>query len=213
MPRKRWRTRLSTYDVPSNDIDPAAPIPGTDHDRVRRTFDHFDELAALSSEIHEQLVADLVRALGFLRCGVDVGRRGVSNGAVAQQIFLSDVERALKQAGLPAKRWSKRYDDGDGPSPDAPESFLFRLAREVADDFGMTLPRDLKLPARRATQHKYGTMSPAMKTAQKGARTDLELIKAQLEHVRQQSASAKKIRSRPVPMRIAPAMKWRWAKG
>jgi hypothetical protein len=72
----------------------------------------------------------------------------------------------LERAGLPAKRWRKRYDDGDKPSVDAPESFFFRLAREVADVSGMTLPKDLKLPGKRAAQHQYGMMSPAMKRAQ-----------------------------------------------
>ena len=99
----------------------------------------------------------------------------MSDKASAQQIFLSDVGRALERAGLPAKRWRKRYDDGDGPSDDAPESFFFRLAREVADVSGMAFPRDLKLPGKRAAKHQYGMMSPAMKAAQE----------AQLEERRQ----------------------------
>jgi hypothetical protein len=90
----------------------------------------------------------------------------MSDKALAQQIFLSDVARVLETARLPAKRWRKRYDDGDGPSDDAPESFLFRLSREVAEVSGITLPRDLKLPGKRASQHKYGIMSPSMKAAQ-----------------------------------------------
>jgi hypothetical protein len=64
-------------------------------------------------------------------------------------------------------RWRKRYDRGDGPDIDAPESFFFRLAREIADAFGIALPQDLKLPGKRAAQHQYGVMSPAMKAAQK----------------------------------------------
>ena len=165
MPRKRWRTRLSSYKVV--DIDPNDPVKVEDHFLVRHALVDFDELAVLSSETHEQLVADLVDSIRFARAGVKAGKRGVSDKAIAQQIFLSDVGRALERAGLPAKRWRKRYDDGDGPSVDAPESFFFRLAREVAEVSGMALPQDLKLPGKRAAQHQYGVMSPAMKAAQK----------------------------------------------
>ena len=164
MPRKRWRTRLSSYDV--LDIDPNVPVPVEDHYLVRHALVDFDELAVLSSETREQLVIDLVHSIRFARAGVKVGKRGLSDKAVAQQIFLSDVGRALERAGLPAKRWRKRYDDGDGPSVNAPESLFFRLAREVAAVSGMALPQDLKLPGKRASQYQYGVMSPAMKAWQ-----------------------------------------------
>lgn len=214
MPRKRWHTRLSVYDVPANDIDPNVPVAVEDHVLVQHALVDFEELAMLSSRTREQLFADLVDALRFARAGVKAGKRGLSDKASAQQIFLSDVGRALERAGLPAKRWRKRYDDGDGPSDDAPESFFFRLAREVADVSGMASPRDLKLPGKRAAKHQYGMMSPAMKAAQeaqletqqqqRGA--DLKLIMAQLEFIRQQPASAKKIRPKLVPGPISKAI-------
>jgi hypothetical protein len=166
MARKRKRNRLSTYDVPTDDIDPNVPVPVEDHYLVRHALVDFDELSVLSPETKEQLVADLIDALRFARAGIKAGKRGVSDQALAQQIFLSDVGRALERAGLSAKRWRKRYDDGDQPSDDAPESFFFRLAREVADVSGMVLPRDLKLPGKRAAKHQYGMMSPAMTAAQ-----------------------------------------------
>ncbi len=214
MPRKRWRTRLSIYDVPANDIDPNVPIPVEDDVLVRHALVDFDELAVLSPKAHKQLVDDLVQAVRYRRGGVKAGKRGLSDRAVAQQIFLSDVGRALERAGLPTKRWRKRYDDGDRPSDDAPESFFFRLAREVADVSGMVLPRDLKLPGKRAAKHQYGMMSPAMKAAQdfqletqqQPLGADLKLIKAQLEFVRQQPASAKKIRPELVPGPIPKAI-------
>jgi hypothetical protein len=162
MPRKRWRTGLSSYGIP--DIDPADRNAVEDHHLVRHALVDFDELAVLSSETREQLVADLVDAIRFARGGVKARKRGVSDKALAQQIFLSDVGRALERAGLPAKRWRKQYDSGGG------ESFFFRLAREVADVSGIALPQDLKLPGKRAAQHQYGVMSPAMKAAQ-----DIEL--------------------------------------
>jgi hypothetical protein len=164
MPRKRWRTRLSSYDIPI--INPEDRNAVNDHDLVRHTLVDFDELAVLSSPIREQLVADLTDAIRFARAGVKAGKRGLSDKASAQQIFLSDVGRALERAGLPAKRWRKRYDDGEGPSVDAPESLFFRLAREIAGVSGLALPRDLKLPGKRAAQHQYGVMSPTMKAAQ-----------------------------------------------
>jgi len=164
MLRKRRRTQVSIYNVPK-DIDPTIPVPIEDHEMVRAVMVDFDELA-VSPEAHEQLVADLVEAVRFRRCGAKVGKRGLSDEAVTQQIFLSDIGRALEQAGLPVTRWRKRYDRGDGPDIDAPESFFFRFARELGDAFGMPFPQDLKLPGKRAAQHKYGVMSPAMKTAQ-----------------------------------------------
>jgi hypothetical protein len=165
MPRKRWRTRLASYDVPV--VDPTDRNAVEDHHLVRFALVDFDELSVLSGENHEQLVADLVDAIRFARCGVRAAKRGISDRALAQQIFVSDIGRALVRAGLPVKRWRKRYDDGDGPSADAPESFFFRLAREVANVCGIALPQDLKLPGKRATGHRYGVMSPAMETAQR----------------------------------------------
>lgn len=158
MPRKHWRTRLSIYDVPT--INPKDRNAVEDLDLVRHALVDFDELAVLSSETREQLAADLVDSIRFARGGVKAGKRGVSDKALSQQIFLSDVRHALERADLPAKRWRKQYDNGGG------ESFFFRLAREVAAVSGVALPQDLKLPGKRAAQHQYGVMSPAMKAAQ-----------------------------------------------
>jgi hypothetical protein len=159
MPHKRWRNRITSYDVPI--IDPTDRNAVEDHDLVRHALVDFDELAVLSGETRERLVADLVDAIHFVRCGVRAGKRGVSDRALAQQIFVSDVGRALERGGLPAKRWRKQYDNGGD------ESLFFRVAREVADVCGMALPRDLKLPGKRAAQHQYGVMSPTMEAAQK----------------------------------------------
>src|SRR5215471_16298666 len=122
MPRKRWLTHLSTYPHPGNGIDPNVPIPAQDHDLIRHALVDFDELALLSNETRDQLVADLVSAIRFWRGGLKVGKQGVSNEATAQQVFLSDVGRALERAGLTATRWDKPYDRGGEPYPDVPES-------------------------------------------------------------------------------------------
>ncbi len=205
MPRKRLRSPLSIYDILDGD-----PTAGA----IAARLVVFDELAVLSPTAHKQLVDDLTQAVRYWRGGIKAVKCGVSNGKVAQQIFLSDVKRALERAGLPAKRWRKRYDDGDGPSDDAPESFYFGLAREVAAVCGKALPKDLKLPGQRAAKHQYGMMSPAMKAAQeaqlktrqqqRGA--DLKLIMAELEFIRQQPASAKTIRPKLVPGPIPKAI-------
>ena len=159
MPRKRWLSRLSTYDIPT--IDPNDRNAVEDHDLVRHALVDFDELAVLSNQTREKLVEDLVDSVRFARGGVNAGKRGVANSALAQQIFLSDVGRALERANLPVKRRRKKYDLRNG------ESFFFRLAREVADVSGLTPPQDLKLPGKQAAQHQYGKMSPAMEAAQK----------------------------------------------
>jgi hypothetical protein len=159
MPRKRWRNKVASYDVPV--VDPTDRNAVEDHHLVRHALDDFDEVSLLSGETRKQLIADLVDAVRFARCGVRAGKRGISDRALAQQIFVSDIGRALEKAGLPARRWRKQYDNGGG------ESFFFRVAREVADVCGIALPQDLKLPGKRAAGHRYGVMSPAMETAQK----------------------------------------------
>ena len=158
MPRKRWLTRLSCYDVPV--INPQDRNAVALHDLVRHVLVDFDELAVFSSETREQLVESLVDAICFTRAGVNAGKHGMSNKDLAIDIYMSDVRHALERVGLPAKRWRKWYDNGRG------ESFYFRLARALADESGIPLPKDLKLRGMRAAQHQYGVMSPAMKAAQ-----------------------------------------------
>jgi hypothetical protein len=118
MPRKRWLTRLSSYRVPDHDPDVSL---------IGLVLVDFDELGALDGTTREQLVTELVHAVRWFRCGIKAGKVGKSDKVSAQQILLSDVGRALERAGLPVKRWRKRYDRGDGPDIDAPESFFFRL--------------------------------------------------------------------------------------
>jgi hypothetical protein len=158
MSRKRWLTRLSSYTVPVINTQDrnAVALP----DLVRAVLVDFAELAGLSSETHEQLVVNLMDAIGYARTGVKAGKRGVSDKALVQQIFLSDVARALERAGLPVKRWRKQYDSGGD------ESFYFRFAREIARIADIDLPKDLKLPGKRAARHQYGVMSPGMVAAQ-----------------------------------------------
>jgi hypothetical protein len=158
MPRKRWLSSLSEYRLPK--IDPNDRNAVEDGDFIRHVLVDFDELAMLSREVREQLVSDLVDSVRHARAGVKARKRGVSDKALAQQIFLSDVGRALERVGLPTKRWRKQYDNGGG------ESFLFRLAREVADVADLDLPEDLKLLGQRASRHQYGMMSSIMKEAQ-----------------------------------------------
>ena len=105
-------------------------------------------------------------AIRLWLAGVDVGKHGLSNKKEAQNIFVENVGRAWELAtGLRATRWRYRYK-GDGPDVDAPESPLFRLARELGDAFGRPLPKDLKLAGQRASRIRYGAMSPALKVEQ-----------------------------------------------
>jgi hypothetical protein len=159
MPRKRRLSSLSEYRLPK--IDPNDKNAVEDDDLVRHALVDFDELAVMSNETRKKLVEDLVDSIRFARSGIKARKRGVSDRALAQQIFLSDVGRALERAGLPAKRWRKQYE-----YEERGESLFFRLAREVADVAGLDVPQDLKLPGKRASQHQYGVMSPIMKKAQ-----------------------------------------------
>ena len=158
MPRKRWRFQLAMYRVPV--FDPKDRNAVEDHDLVRHVLVDFDELAVLSSEDLEQLVADLVHVIRHARAGVKAGKRGVSDKALVREIVLSGVRRALERRGLPVTRWRKQYDSGGG------ESFFFRLAREIAHIAGISLPKDLKLLGKRAAGHRYGVMSRTMKVWQ-----------------------------------------------
>lgn len=80
MSRKRWRTRLSSYGLPV--INPQDGNAVEDLDLVRHALVDFDELAVLSSETREQLVADLVDSIRFARGGVKAGKRGMSDKAL-----------------------------------------------------------------------------------------------------------------------------------
>jgi hypothetical protein len=163
MPRKRWLTRLSIADIPV--IDPKDRHTVRDHDLVRAVLRDFEELANLPAEIREQLVADLVIAVWTWRAGIKAGKRGLSDMKEARHIFISDVGRALRRAGLPVKRWRRTYQ-GDRPDRDAPESLFFRLVRALGDSFGRSLPKDLKLAGQKASKIKYGEMSPGMAVVQ-----------------------------------------------
>jgi hypothetical protein len=147
-------------------ITPEDPKKVTDHDLVRATLVDLDELAVLPGDIRERLIEDLVFASRLWLAGVKPGKRGLSDEKEAQHIFISDVGRALGRTGLRATRWRKKYEGDGGPDVDAPESFFFRLARELGDAFGRPLPKDLKLAGKRASEIQYGVMSPAMKAEQ-----------------------------------------------
>ena len=140
MPRKRRLTSLSEYRLPKIDPNDRNAVD-EDVDLVRHVLVDFDELAVLSKPSPRTARFGPRGLSRFARGGVKARKRGVSDRALAQQIFLSDVGRALERAGLPAKRWRKQYE-----YEERGESFFFRLAREVADVAGLDLPQDLKLP-------------------------------------------------------------------
>lgn len=146
--------RLFCHAVPI--ISPEDRNAVGEHDFVRHALIDFDELADLPDKTREQFVEHLVISIWCTRCGVQAGKPHLTDKATRQDIFMSGVAHAMEQAGLPVKRWRKRYDNGGG------ESLYFRLARELAQVFGIDLPVDLKLAGKRAAQVQYGAMSPAM---------------------------------------------------
>jgi hypothetical protein len=115
--------------------------------------DGFEKVTALPGEVRERLTLDLVTAIRFWRAGVRAGKQGLSDEAIARDVFLADVKRALEQAGRPATRWGKS---------DVLESPYFQLAHKLGEAFGISLPNDLQRAAKRATDVTYGQMSPAM---------------------------------------------------
>ena len=139
---------------------------GAGHDLVRATLVDFEEASVLPHAVRERFVEDLVFAIGLWLAGVDAGKHGLSNKKEAQSIFVESVGRALERAGLRATRWRKRYEGDGPPDPDAPESPLFRLARELADAFGRTFPKDPRLVGQKASKIRYGEMSPTMEAEQ-----------------------------------------------
>jgi hypothetical protein len=149
MPRKRWKYKLTSHQVSL--IDPDDRHANSDEELVRHALVDFDELAAMSDEVRNRLIIELVDAVRFARAGIETGKVGVSNKAVSQQIFLADVGRAMKRAGLHPTRWRKRYDNGGG------ESLYFRIAREIAGVSGLgALPKDTKLLGQLASKYRYG---------------------------------------------------------
>jgi len=166
MPRKR-KPKFSEYKIPT--IDPEDRHAVENHVLIRHALVDFDELALLPSNTYEQLVANLVDAIGFWRAGVKPRKRGLSDEKEAQHIFISNVGRALERAGLSAPRWRKTYDGDGGPDPDAPQSFYFLLVRSLGDVFGIPLPKDLRLAGKRASKIQYGAMPPAMEAWQAAA--------------------------------------------
>src|SRR2546430_1593148 len=68
MPRKRWRNRITSYDVPI--INPTDRNANEDHHLVRHALVDFDELAVVSGEKPERLVPALVDAIRFVVAGV-----------------------------------------------------------------------------------------------------------------------------------------------
>jgi hypothetical protein len=158
MPRKRWRSKLTTLELPTVNQKDCNAV--SDHDLVRHALVDFDELNVLSPKVLQQLVEELVLAIRYRRCGLRAQKRGVSDKALATQVFFADVRRALESSGIPAKRWRKRYDNGGG------ESLYYRIAREIADVSGINVPKDPKLAGRVSAQFQYGALSLAMDTAQ-----------------------------------------------
>jgi hypothetical protein len=158
MPRKRWLTRLSYYGVRT--IGPEDPDEVDARTLVRHVLVSFaKELADLPSKTYEQLVEDFTIAIYRARAGVNAGKRNKSNKAMGRHIFMADVDRNMKRARLPVKRW-QHHDEGWG------ESLYYRIAHALADAAGLPLPQDLKPLARWAQRIKYGKMSPAVKAAQ-----------------------------------------------
>jgi hypothetical protein len=148
MPRKRWKSSVSQYDAPL--VDPADRHTASDSDLVRHALVDFEELKVLPPPAREQLIQDLVNAVRFARAGVGVRKRGISDAAVAQQIFAADIAQAMRRARLRTARWRKQYDNGGG------ESLYFRVVREIAEVSGLpAIPMDPKLLGQRAEKIQY----------------------------------------------------------
>jgi hypothetical protein len=158
MPRKRWKYKVTCYDVPR--IDPGDRHANSDEELVSHALVDLEELAVLPDAIREHLIADLVDAVRYARAGVAAGKVGISNEATTQQVYMADVARAMERAGLDPTRWRKQYDNGDG------ESLYYRVGREVADVTGLRpIPKDPKLVGQRASQIVYSASGGLAQTS------------------------------------------------
>jgi hypothetical protein len=155
MPRKPRREKVSIWAVPT--VDSADRNASSDREIVQFALVDFDELKALPTETREQLISDLVAAIGFFRAGLQVRKRGVSDRKVATQVLVADIGQALERAGVPAKRWYDRAGRG---------SLYFRVVAEIAGELKMVVPKDLELAGQRAAGIEYGAVSKNMALAQ-----------------------------------------------
>jgi hypothetical protein len=153
MPRKR-QPRFSEYKIRPIDLNDRYAVDN--HVRVRHLLVDLDEVQQLLHDVQDRLVEALVTAVRIARGGIKVGERHLSNKAVAKHVFLSDVGRAMKAAGLPVTCWRKG----------GRESLYFGVVHALSDGFGLQLPKDLHPLARQAAQIEFGTMSPTMRAAQ-----------------------------------------------
>ncbi|MCP4304972.1 MAG: hypothetical protein GY788_08895 [bacterium] len=106
-----------------------------------------DDVANLPDKTRQELIDDLVDAVGFWRaCRNRRTKDEPLNKSLAVSAFLHDVAEAMAAAGLPVKRWRKKYDNG------GPESPYLRFARKVGEVCGIRIPCDQARPAKRASE-------------------------------------------------------------
>ena len=126
---------------------PVFKIPVTNDDehlrlsaRVTEILGDFSEFNFLEAGVMATLVDDLVRAIQFAQIGVPPKRKEGSARGWTLQIWMSDVRRALEDAGTGTPVWRR---DPTLKGENAYESYYFRIARTLADEANLELPEDL----------------------------------------------------------------------
>jgi hypothetical protein len=118
----------------------------TDEELIRHAFVDIEAFSALPTDAMDELVREILRALGYYRTGLQARTRGVSNNDISREVFARDIFKAVKLAGFRATRWRKKYDGGE----DEDESLSFRVIRALFDQFKIRCPKDLKRIGQRA---------------------------------------------------------------
>jgi hypothetical protein len=116
-------------------------------DLVNATLNDHLECAPLNQSVRDALIAGLAHAVFSARAGVPAKRPDGLGKKWTAQVFMADVARAMKQAGLPTKTWRR---DADMREQENYESLWFALTRELAEDTGLKLPLDLFRLAKQA---------------------------------------------------------------
>ena len=129
MPRKKLPNFRIEQDGVANNV----------HAAVQNLILKFPELTVLDPANKDVFSAALEEAVRCADTGAPSSRADISHDAWTRQILFADVQRAMKDVGLPVASW--RCDATARAAPTG-EALFYRVARAVAKLSGLKVPRD-----------------------------------------------------------------------